>query len=180
MLGVAFGNVVTTWAPDTCELKCSLLHTLNRQPIKFLEFGVDTQCHLVVSATNESVSVWNLLTLTMVWTVSVPVRLLVADSMTPYMAVFSAEKKCKYIVFSKFIFSHIYIFCVASAMLYNEEHTECLKGVEKMYQKILMLKYNDLNQFTSVKWIISEIQCQKFKLLLVFQIFFYFVYWHSI
>lgn len=88
---------MTTWLPDTCELKCSLLHTTHRDQLCFLEFGVDTQCHLIVSATKRQVSVWNLLTLTMIWTVNLPVSLLVADGMTPYMAVFTSENKCKII-----------------------------------------------------------------------------------
>lgn len=60
-----------------------------------MEFGVDTQCHLIVAATKAQLSVWNLLTLTMMWTVSLPVSVLVADGMTPYMAVFTTERKCK-------------------------------------------------------------------------------------
>lgn len=99
LLGVAFNHTVTTWLPDSCELKCSLLHPSHRYPLKFLEFGVGTQCHLLVSASTENVSVWNLLTLTMMWTVAVPVSLLVADSMTPYMAVFTSQGKCTCITY---------------------------------------------------------------------------------
>lgn len=105
LLGVGFHHTVTTWLPDSTELKCSLLHPSHRYPIKFIEFGVGTQCHLLVSATTEYVGVWNLLTLTMIWTVAVPVSLLVADSMTPYMALFTNQEKRKWVSFQNIIIS---------------------------------------------------------------------------
>lgn len=97
LLGVGFHHTVTTWLPDSTELKCSLLHPSRRSLIKFIEFGVGTQCHLLVVAGSEYLGVWNLLTLTMIWTVAVPVSLLVADTMTPYMAVFTDQGKSMWV-----------------------------------------------------------------------------------
>jgi len=93
LLGVGFGPTITTWLPDTCELKCSLLHPGHRERLTALQFGTGNQCHLLVGATSEQLSVWNLLSLTMVWTVPLQVSLLVANSVFPHMAVFTTDGK---------------------------------------------------------------------------------------
>ncbi|KAF5278510.1 hypothetical protein FQR65_LT15681 [Abscondita terminalis] len=93
LIGVGFGPVLTTWLPDTCELKCSLVHSKNRETVNSLQFGISNQCHLVVTVTQNHLSVWNLLTLCMTWTVSVQVSLLVPNSLAAHMAAFTKDKK---------------------------------------------------------------------------------------
>lgn len=92
LLAVGFKNILTTWLPDTCHLKCSLSHPVCKEEITHIEFGNNLQCHLVVAATSKRLSVWNLLTLTMIWTVPVDVSILIADSVTSNMAVFTSSK----------------------------------------------------------------------------------------
>lgn len=93
-MSVAFGPVVTCWLPDSCELKCSLIHSNHSRDVQHLAFGTGNQCHLLVSATKEQISVWNVLTLSMVWTVSISVSFLTADPNSSNMAVITDEKKC--------------------------------------------------------------------------------------
>lgn len=95
LLAVGFGSVVTTWMPETCELKCPLVHPLNHDEVHTIHFGIANQCHLLVTATNSYLSVWNLLSFTMMWTVPLAVNLLVASPTLPYMAVFTLDMKCK-------------------------------------------------------------------------------------
>ncbi|KAK5639876.1 hypothetical protein RI129_010687 [Pyrocoelia pectoralis] len=93
LISVGFGPVLTTWLPETCELKCSLVHPNNRANITALQFGVHNECHLVVTATENDLSVWNLLSLCMVWTVPLQVSLLVSNPTDLHLAVFTKDQK---------------------------------------------------------------------------------------
>jgi WD40 repeat protein len=95
LVAVSFDSIVTTWVPDSCQLKCSLGHPIFKQQITQVEFGTSNQCHLLVAASDERLSVWNLLTLTMMWTVPVHVSLLMADPVTANMAIITKENASK-------------------------------------------------------------------------------------
>lgn len=112
LVAVGFGEIVTAWSPETCELKCSLKHSINKGEIKFIEFGNENQCHLLVSASNEQMSVWNLLNLSMTWTVSIRVSLLVADPLSTYIAVFTSDKKSNSRKILSYNFVNKYFFSV--------------------------------------------------------------------
>lgn len=88
LFATAFKTILTTWAPDICELKCSLVHPNVKETINFVQFGQGNQCHLVVTASKNKLCVWNLLTLSMIWMVNLTkVNLLVADVLSTYMIV---------------------------------------------------------------------------------------------
>ncbi|XP_008190612.1 WD repeat-containing protein 75 [Tribolium castaneum] len=93
LLAVSFNNIVTTWQPDSCNLKCALVHSGHKEEINQIEFGNSNQCHLIVAASNGRLSVWNLLTLTMIWTVPVHVSVLTADTVTTNMAVITKDNR---------------------------------------------------------------------------------------
>ncbi|XP_030761208.1 WD repeat-containing protein 75 [Sitophilus oryzae] len=94
LFATAFESILTTWTPDSCELKCSLVHPSYKGRIKHVNFGQGNQCHLLVSATQNQVSVWNLLSLCMIWTVQLnEINLLVADLLSTYMAVICRDNK---------------------------------------------------------------------------------------
>lgn len=97
LMATGFGPILTVWVPDTCELKCSLLHPIHRETIRFVEFGNNNQCHLLVCASKTQLCVWNLLTLSMIWTVPLNISLLIADCFSTSMAVFTEDKKGEFI-----------------------------------------------------------------------------------
>ena len=76
-------------------MKYSLKHLTQTEDIIHLSFGVNTECHLLVSATAESVSVWNLLTLKMVWTVALDISFVISDSLTSTKAIFTRNHQCE-------------------------------------------------------------------------------------
>lgn len=94
LLAVAFGPILTTWLPDTCELKCSLLHpNHHKRNLRSMAFGMGNHCHLIVTTTKKEVSVWNLLTLSMMWTAAVDTLLLIADPYSSHMVLFTMNSK---------------------------------------------------------------------------------------
>lgn len=93
LMAIGFGQIVTTWTPDSCEMKCSLFHPNHKEKIKYLKFGYSNQCHLLASASVNQLSVWNVLTLCMIWTVPIRVDFLIADPLSTHMAVLTADKK---------------------------------------------------------------------------------------
>ncbi|KAJ8919827.1 hypothetical protein NQ315_006356 [Exocentrus adspersus] len=110
LMAVGFDKITTAWTPDLCELKCSLVHPSHKEKIKYVKFGYSNQCHLLVSASALQLSVWNLLTLCLLWTVPVRVELLVEDPLSTYMAVLTSNKKV-------FLFSPI-----SPDLVYSNEH----------------------------------------------------------
>ncbi|CAH0548148.1 unnamed protein product [Brassicogethes aeneus] len=98
LMAIGFGPILTTWLPDTCEVKCTLIHPNYRDNVTHVEFGKGSDCHLIVAASALHLNVWNLLTLNLVWTVSIEVSSLVADTLTSHMAV--VVKQSKVIVFT--------------------------------------------------------------------------------
>lgn len=93
LMAVGFGSILTTWVPDTCELKCTLVHPIHKEVVRHIQFGYGDQCHLLISASTNQLCIWNLLTLSMMWTVPVSVRLLIADPFSTSMAVFTEDRK---------------------------------------------------------------------------------------
>ncbi|XP_050303801.1 WD repeat-containing protein 75 [Anthonomus grandis grandis] len=92
LFAVGFDAILTIWATDGCELKSSLIHSNFKEKINFIQFGQGNQCHLVVSASKNQLSVWNILSLTITWVVSLKnIKLLVSDPLSTYMMVV-----CKY------------------------------------------------------------------------------------
>nr|CAD7408368.1 unnamed protein product [Timema poppensis] len=91
LLAVAFDSTLTVWVPETNQLKCNLTHTKLNSAIRHVKFGASTCCHLVVTATDTCLGVWNLLTLTLMWVVPIRINILVADSLSNLMAAFTEE-----------------------------------------------------------------------------------------
>lgn len=99
LMATGFGPILTVWVPDTCELKCSLLHPIHKETVRHIQFGYGAQCHLLVSASKTQLCVWNLLTLCMVWTVPLNISLLIADPLSTIMAVFTGDKRGTQFIF---------------------------------------------------------------------------------
>lgn len=91
LLGVGFGSSLTIWNPITNILKCSLTHSHYRQTLKRIEFGKHETCHLVVVGSSEHIAVWNLLTLTISWSVPLKLSNLTSDISSVYMVAFTED-----------------------------------------------------------------------------------------
>nr|XP_022905380.1 WD repeat-containing protein 75 [Onthophagus taurus] len=94
LLAIGFESIVTTWLPESCELKCSLRHPIHQNDLCHVSFGADhRQCHLLLTASKNFVCVWNLLTLSMVWSVKIDVHGVISDINCSYKAVFTPDNK---------------------------------------------------------------------------------------
>ncbi|XP_056641276.1 WD repeat-containing protein 75 [Diorhabda sublineata] len=93
LFATGFEKILTVWTPDTSLLKCSLVHPLHKQNLRYVQFGHGNLCHLLVAASNNQLSVWNILTLSMTWTVPISVSFLIADSLSTHMAIITNDKK---------------------------------------------------------------------------------------
>lgn len=91
LLAVTFGPTLTVWVPETNQLKCSLTEVHSKVHLSHAEFGMVECGHVVVTGSPVSVNVWNLLTLSLIWTVPVNVSVLTADPCSEFMAVVTSS-----------------------------------------------------------------------------------------
>ncbi|XP_071651739.1 WD repeat-containing protein 75 isoform X1 [Temnothorax longispinosus] len=91
LLAVGFNSTLTLWMPETCELKSSLTHSQYNHPITRIEFGKHEACHLVVVVSQQHITVWNILTLAITWSVSLNVVSLTCDLKSTYIAAFTSD-----------------------------------------------------------------------------------------
>ncbi|XP_030846369.1 WD repeat-containing protein 75 [Strongylocentrotus purpuratus] len=88
LLGVGFSEVITLWNPEVNELRKILTHAAVSTEIQSLCFGHGSSAHLLVSSTSSSITVWNLLTCRVSWSVSMPVNILIGDPYSQHFAIF--------------------------------------------------------------------------------------------
>ncbi|KAL5006753.1 hypothetical protein ScPMuIL_015559 [Solemya velum] len=91
LLAVVFDYAVTLWDPGSNVFQQSLLaHTT--QHVRFLCFGKRRSGHLLVSATADKLTVWDLLSCAVLWSVDLSVTLLTEDPKTDILAAFTADR----------------------------------------------------------------------------------------
>lgn len=59
--------------------------------VRSVQFGSQHCCHLVVVATSEGLTVWSILTLSIVWTVPLKLSILCKDPFSQYMTAFTTN-----------------------------------------------------------------------------------------
>ncbi|XP_067012824.2 WD repeat-containing protein 75 [Anabrus simplex] len=92
LLAATFGPTLTVWISDICEMKCSLTRSVAIQhELTHVEFGHNDCMHLVVTGSRTSIAVWNLLSLSLMWTVDLHLSLLISDHKSSLMAAFTSE-----------------------------------------------------------------------------------------
>ncbi|XP_017882412.1 WD repeat-containing protein 75 [Ceratina calcarata] len=91
LVGIGFDSSVTIWIPETCTFKYSLRHSQYQYPVMRVEFGKQEACHLVIAASAHHIAVWNILSLSLIWSVPLKIATLTADPKSTYMAVFTTD-----------------------------------------------------------------------------------------
>ncbi|KAH0956856.1 hypothetical protein HN011_012186 [Eciton burchellii] len=91
LLAIGFSSTLTIWIPEICELKSTLTHSQYNDSITRIEFGKDEACHLVVVTSSQRITVWNILTLAIMWSVPLNVVSLTSDLKSTYMAAFTSD-----------------------------------------------------------------------------------------
>ncbi|XP_077978936.1 WD repeat-containing protein 75-like [Glandiceps talaboti] len=87
LLAVAFTHAITLWDPTTNDLKTVLSQPVEKtNTIRYLHFGNAVSSQYLVSASDKYMTVWNLLTCTVHWTVALQLVTLVKDPLTEYFA----------------------------------------------------------------------------------------------
>lgn len=105
LVAVAYDKVITLWTPTTNELRKTLALPYPDEEIKWIKFGHNSSSQYLVSITNRYLTVWNLLSCTVWWSVEAPVTCLLSDPQTNLICVFVSFNKNK---------SHLYVFDPAS------------------------------------------------------------------
>ncbi|GAB1603818.1 WD repeat-containing protein 75-like [Argonauta hians] len=96
LLAVAFKHLVTIWDPVSKSLQRVLQNPLDESVCRQLQFGRKSSFHLLVSYSHTRLTVWNILTSTVLWSVDITVSCLVSDPDSEMMAAFT-EDKCLYV-----------------------------------------------------------------------------------
>ncbi|KAK3869573.1 hypothetical protein Pcinc_025126 [Petrolisthes cinctipes] len=98
LIAASFEGILTFWEPSSCQLKGTLSQPYLSEKILQVEFGRGEGCRsLVVCRSENWLYVWDLLTCSLSWRVSVHSAYLAADPLSPYMAIFS--KDCNLFIF---------------------------------------------------------------------------------
>nr|XP_023018892.1 WD repeat-containing protein 75 [Leptinotarsa decemlineata] len=104
-----------------------LIHPSHKETIKQIQFGNGNQCHLLVSASENQLSVWNILTLSMVWTVPIKTSLLIADRLSENMGIICMDKSGMFGFYSITHFPESVIVVIRKICLFQELY--CVSSV---------------------------------------------------
>lgn len=92
LLAVAFGHVATLWMPDTTTLNASLSQAKSQNDIKQLIFGRNKCKNLLVCHSGSLLTVWNVLTLKVVWSINCDIQYVAGDLNSDVMVAFTKDK----------------------------------------------------------------------------------------
>lgn len=98
LFAIGFGPILTIWSPESCEIKSSFTNTMYKTDIEKIQFGTNNLCHLIIVATKDRLSVWNISTLKITYSVPLEVDLLLAHKLSTYMGIITKKKEV--IIFS--------------------------------------------------------------------------------
>uniref|UniRef100_A0A2L2Y659 WD repeat-containing protein 75 n=1 Tax=Parasteatoda tepidariorum TaxID=114398 RepID=A0A2L2Y659_PARTP len=88
VLAIAVKNIATLWTDNGTQLEAALFQENNERPIKQLKFGKYSCKHLLVCHDGFSLYVWNVLSLSIAFTIHVAVQTIAVDITSDLMAVF--------------------------------------------------------------------------------------------
>ncbi|PIK55631.1 putative WD repeat-containing protein 75-like [Apostichopus japonicus] len=93
LLSVSFNVTITLWEPDANVLTKTLCHTLSNLPIRKLEFGRGQSSHMLICATSDRITSWNMLSCQVQWSVQLACKLLISDPYSELMASVDSSNK---------------------------------------------------------------------------------------
>ncbi|PIK41296.1 putative WD repeat-containing protein 75-like, partial [Apostichopus japonicus] len=93
LLSVSFNVTITLWEPDANVLTKTLCHTLSNLPIRKLEFGRGQSSHMLICATSDRITSWNMLSCHVQWSVQLACKLLISDPYSELMASVDSSNK---------------------------------------------------------------------------------------
>ncbi|XP_035216320.1 WD repeat-containing protein 75-like [Stegodyphus dumicola] len=88
LLAVAFGKAATLWTVDSTALKAVLCNDKSKRNIVQTHFGRKSYCHLLVCHDGTSITVWDVLSLSITWIVHTEVQIIVGDRASDVIAAF--------------------------------------------------------------------------------------------
>ncbi|KAJ8024525.1 WD repeat-containing protein 75 [Holothuria leucospilota] len=173
LLGVSFNNTITLWEPEMNVLRKTLCHTLSNQPIRTIKAGRGQTSHLLVCATADRITVWNLLSCQVSWSVKISCKLLTSDPGSELLVAIDTSKSL--FVFNpskpKPVFSmrglkgnvHCAVFVPRSSKLSLDLKKECLLPWQPRSQLYLLMEDEDLMAVVSDEEASLQSKKQTFK-----------------
>lgn len=101
LLAVAYDQTITLWTPETNELRKTLTLPYPDEKIRTVTFGANSSSQYLMCITKKYLTVWNLLSCSVWWSMQASVSCLAADPQTDLFAAFVTFDKHE---------SHLYVF----------------------------------------------------------------------
>ncbi|GFS49839.1 WD repeat-containing protein 75 [Nephila pilipes] len=92
LLAVAFDTVATLWSVGKTSLKAVVCNEKNSTKIKQLAFGRKSCSHFLLCQDGTSITVWNLLSLSIEWIVQTSVQMIICDLTSDMVAAFCEDQ----------------------------------------------------------------------------------------
>ncbi|GFR81903.1 WD repeat-containing protein 75-like [Elysia marginata] len=91
-LAVAFEHLLTVWDPDNCVVRTTLSNgLLPKEDIRHVKFGSHDCRHQLVLATTQHLISWDLLSLSIIWSMEEQTSILIKDPVSDLMAAVSSN-----------------------------------------------------------------------------------------
>lgn len=98
LVAVTFGRAVTVWNCSACVLQTTLSCPFNEEQVMNVQFGQDSASHCLVASSQGHLMVWNMLTCTLMWCVSLSIHTLVASSCSSIFGAFTSSNSSQMLV----------------------------------------------------------------------------------
>ncbi|XP_052809622.1 WD repeat-containing protein 75-like [Mya arenaria] len=93
LLAVVFESCITLWEPETNLLKHTLINNVFSDPVREVLFGRHGCSQYLLSTTDKTLTVWSIITCSILWTVDLSVACLAQDPLSDIIAIFTTERQ---------------------------------------------------------------------------------------
>nr|XP_002741255.2 PREDICTED: WD repeat-containing protein 75-like [Saccoglossus kowalevskii] len=158
LLAVVCSNIITLWDPDTNGLKtrlCQPVMTKRRYACHQVLFGNGSSSHCLVAVYDDNITVWNLLTCSVSWSLYLDVSCLVKDPSTDYFAAFTNQSDVYIFKASeqnaKHIYNQVSKSAVVAAIFVPHKQTQDATDALPWQQKSQLYFINEDQQLKSLR-----------------------------